>query len=79
MFLSSENMAETGQIIYSYTQKHKAPSLLLEGSISKGLTHLNGELTFRVFKVLMRKEIKHCLVRYVMKYPMSAGLWKGQF
>lgn len=33
VFLSSVNMAEIGQTIYSYTQKHKAPTLLLEGNI----------------------------------------------
>lgn len=33
VFLSSVNMAEIGQTIYSYTQKHKAPTFLLEGNI----------------------------------------------
>lgn len=36
--------------IYSYTQNHKAPRLLLEENISKWLTHLNAELIFRVSK-----------------------------
>lgn len=33
VFLSSVNMAEIGQTIYSYTQEHKAPTLLLDGNI----------------------------------------------
>lgn len=64
MFLSSANMAEIGQTIYnSYTQKHKAPTLLLEGNISKWLTHLKVELIFS-FQSINGKKIKHCLYFY---------------